>query len=397
MNQQNINSEKKMRLLHVVASPFPANQGTAAATSELISALAQRGHEIHVATYYQGQEIELPNIKIHRIPRLGDPNKMFVGFNILRPLLDFILIFKTLQVALNVRPHIIHCHHHEGIVVTYLTKLIVKIPTIYHCQASMAQELPIYLKPKSLFRKLGQYLDQMAPRIADRNIAVSKDLANEIKSKSIDCTYLPMVVDYKMFENLNGFRDLDKYNLGDRKIVLYTGVVDQFQGIEDLLKTMKIVKNRVPVSMLVIATPISNSEQIESYKLLAESLDISDSVRFIENLPFKELPGLLSAADVAVIPRKHCPGFPIKLLNYIASQKPVVAMKGSAKVLENEVNGLVAETYEDFGAKITKILKNPELGNSYAEKAKPILQDFTPESVSVKLEDIYLELTNETR
>jgi len=395
MNNNNLNIKNKLRLLHVVASPFPANQGTAAATCELISALAKRGHEIHVVTYYQGQEIELPNVKIHRIPRLGNPNKIFVGFNKLRPVLDFILIFKTLQVALKVKPHIIHSHHHEGIMATFLTRLLVKIPTLYHCQASMEQELPLYLRPKYLFRKLGYFLDVMAPKIADYNIAVSKDLADEIRNSSRECTYLPIIVDYKIFMNPNGFHPLDQYKLDDKKIVLYTGVVDQFQGIDNLLRAMKFVKEKVPGSMLVIATPISNRGQIEQHRDHIDKLGISDSVLFIENLPFKELPGLLSAADIAVIPRKHCPGFPIKLLNYIASNKPVVAMKGSAKVLVDEVNGMVADNYEDFGEKIVKLLRNPELGTIFAEKAKSILEDFTPETVSSRMEEIYFDLTNE--
>ena len=395
MIRKNLNSINKLKLLHVVASPFPANQGTAAATCELISALSKRGHEIHVVTYYQGQDTELPNVKIHRIPKLGDPNKIFVGFNMLRPVLDFILIFKILQVALKIKPHIIHSHHHEGILATSLTRLIVKIPTIYHCQASMEQELPLYLSPKYLFRKLGRFLDLIAPRISDFNVAVSKDLANEIKSNSIECKYIPIIVDYKMFLNANRFYDMGKYNLADKKIVLYTGVVDQFQGIDNLLKAMKIVKASVPGSMLVIATPISNRDQVELHRVHIERLGISDSVLFIENLPFKELPGLLSKADVAVIPREHCPGFPIKLLNYIASNKPVVAMKGSAKVLEDEVNGLVAENFEEFGEKIIKLLTDPELGNKFACKAKNILKDFTPDSVSMKMEDVYSELTGE--
>ena len=73
---------KKLRILNVVASPFPSNQGTAGATRELVTALANKGHEIHIVTYYQGQNIDLGGIKIHRIPRLGDPNNFFVGFNL---------------------------------------------------------------------------------------------------------------------------------------------------------------------------------------------------------------------------------------------------------------------------------------------------------------------------
>ena len=205
MTQNYIKPGERLKLLHVVASPFPANQGTAAATCELISALASRGHEIHVVTYYQGLDLDLPGIKIHRIPRLGEPGKMFVGFNFRRPFLDFLLIFKTLQTAIKIKPDVLHCHHHEGIYVSYLTKLLSGTPTLYHCHASMAQELPLYLKPKSLFRRLGQILDFTAPKIADFNIAVSQDLANEVEKVSSGCSYMPLIVDHKIFANPNEF------------------------------------------------------------------------------------------------------------------------------------------------------------------------------------------------
>src|ERR1700737_2599444 len=124
----------KLKILHVVATPFPANQGTAGAIRELINALFEKRHEIHVVTYYQGEDTHIPDVCVHRIPSLGGRrDESFVGFTKKRPLLDLALAFKTLEVALKVRPHIIHAHHHEGAMTAFLSRIITKIPLVYHC------------------------------------------------------------------------------------------------------------------------------------------------------------------------------------------------------------------------------------------------------------------------
>src|SRR5882724_11639544 len=170
----------KLKILHVVATPFPANQGTAAAARELINALSKREHEIHVVTYYQGQDAELPGIHIHRIPRLGKSDEYFVGFTKKRPLLDLALAFKTLQVVRKVRPHVIHAHHHEGVLAAFPSNLINGIPLLYHCVASMEEELPLFVRPRFLTQKLGKWLDVFIPNLADCCGVASPDLINSI-------------------------------------------------------------------------------------------------------------------------------------------------------------------------------------------------------------------------
>ena len=59
-------------------------------------------------------------------------------------------------------------------------------------------------------------------------------------------------------------------------------------------------------------------------------LALDGHVTIIPNRSFEEIPHFLAAADVTVVPRPHCPGFPVKLLNYMAAGKPIVVFAGSA-------------------------------------------------------------------
>lgn len=386
----------KLNILHVVATPFPANQGTAAAVKELINALVKMGHEIHIVTYYQGEDTPIPGVYIHRIPSLGGRrNESFVGFTKKRPLLDLALALKTLQVVRRVRPHVIHAHHHEGVMAAFLSRIISKIPLIYHCVASMEQELPLFVRPSFLLQRIGKLLDTFVPRLADYCVALSPDLVDNIGMTGFPpekTFYLPMVVDTSLFREGSGEKFRDRYRLANNNIILYTGVVDEFQGLGNLLKSMTIVTKEVPSAKLIIAATIFNVNQIKKYRALVQELGLENFVMFLEDFPFSELPNLLAVADVTVIPREKCPGFPMKLLNYMAAGKPIVSMRGSAKILREGKNGLIADTWEELGEKILVLLKDKDLSQRLGRAGKLELDRFAPDVVAEKMERVYISL-----
>jgi 1,2-diacylglycerol 3-alpha-glucosyltransferase len=385
----------KLRLVHVVATPFPANQGTAAAARELINALSKRGHEIHVVTYYQGQDGELPGVYMHRIPRLGRSDESFVGFTKKRPLLDIALAFKTLQVVRKVRPHVIHAHHHEGVLAAFPSRFITGIPVLYHCVASMEEELPLFIRPKSIMQRLGGLLDVFIPDLADCCGVASPDLVNSIcrnGSFHKQVFDLPTIVDVSTFAKGDGIKFRRNSGMINDPMVLYTGVINEFQGIDNLLRAMTVVADRMPSAKLVVAASLSNEIQVAKYETLANELGLKNNVVFLKGFPFNELPHLLAAADVTVMPREKCAGFPIKLLNYMAAGKPIVAMRGTAKILREGKNGLVADTWEELGEKIVMLLRNKELSKGLGEAGRSELGWFAPDAVVEKTEQIYLSL-----
>ncbi len=386
----------KLNILHVVATPFPANQGTAAAVRELINALVKRGHEIHIVTYYNGEDTTIPDVYIHRIPSLGGRrDESFVGFTKKRPLLDLALAFKTLQVARKVRPHVIHAHHHEGVLAAFPSRFITRIPVVYHCVASMEEELPLFIRPRFLIRRLGRFLDAFIPHLADCCGVASPDLINTIcrdgfSHKSV--FDLPTIVDTSKFNEIDGMGFREMYGITNNPVVLYTGTIDEFQGIDNLLKSMAIVIREIPSAKLIMAVSISNGVQVKKYEALAEEIGLKNNVLFLEGVPFNELPHLLAASDVAVMPRGRCAGFPVKLLNYMAAGKPIAAMRGTAKILEDGKNGLIADTPEELGEKILILLKNKDLSQRLGRAGKLELGRFAPDVVAEKMEQIYISL-----
>jgi glycosyltransferase involved in cell wall biosynthesis len=158
---------------------------------------------------------------------------------------------------------------------------------------------------------------------------------------------------------------------------LYTGVLERFQRIDYLLAAMAIVSRSAPDAVLVIAGNIKNDEAIERYSKLAARLRIADRVKFVRSVPLDVLPDYLAMADVAVISRPNCPGYPIKLLNYVAAAKPVVSFAGSAKSLCHGYSGYVAENdnVEDLARGIKLFLDDSEMGSRIGAQARESMKE----------------------
>src|SRR5439155_707672 len=68
---------------------------------------------------------------------------------------------------------------------------------------------------------------------------------------------------------------------------------------------------------------------------------VGPGVEIVRAASYDEVRARLDAADVAVSPRTERSGFPMKLLNYMAAGKAIVASAGSAKGLRDGVSGRV--------------------------------------------------------
>ena len=51
----------------VAACPFPVNYGSPAAIRELSQTLSEMGHEVHVVTYPEGDDLPVGTARVHRV------------------------------------------------------------------------------------------------------------------------------------------------------------------------------------------------------------------------------------------------------------------------------------------------------------------------------------------
>ncbi len=368
----------------VAACPFPANHGTPGAIRELSIYLAAQGHDVHVVTYPQYDEgIDVSGLTIHRVAS-GLNFKVPVGPSFGRLVYDFFLIPKLIQVVLKHDIQIIHTHNYEAAIAGTIAKWLTGRIQVYCGINSMADELPTYafFKSKKMALRLGRFLDRIVPKAADFLMLLSDELKTYLhKDIGIDedkLLVIPPGVDLSMFANGNGVLVRQQHKLTAKTpLIMYTGTLEAFQNLGYLFAAMVHVAKKIPDAKLMIVTNFSHASAREEYTKLAEKLGISRHVIFTENMTLKSLPDFLAAADVTVVPRVFCPGYPIKLLNYMAAGTATVSFEGSAKALCHGYNGYVAKNCdaEDMAKGICLLLENPKLREVVGTRAKATIPD----------------------
>ncbi|MBW4672202.1 MAG: glycosyltransferase family 4 protein [Cyanomargarita calcarea GSE-NOS-MK-12-04C] len=146
---------------------------------------------------------------------------------------------------------------------------------------------------------------------------------------------IPGGVDIERFQpNLSP--NLARTQLGwpsDRQIIFTSRRLVNRVGLDKLLEALAIIKPRVPDVMLAIA---GRGPMLASLQQQADSLGLSDRVKFLGFLPDEQLPVAYQAADISVMPSQSFEGFGLALVESLACGTPVLCtpVGGMPEILE---------------------------------------------------------------
>jgi glycosyltransferase involved in cell wall biosynthesis len=359
-----------MRVAMVAACPFPANHGTPGAIRELSLYLARQGHEVHVVTYPYGEDLPIDGIQVHRTS--GKPMRsraITIGPSWDRLLDDARLIFTLARVIRRYDIQIIHSHNYEATLAGIAAKWLTGRPLIYTGVNNMADELPSYrfIRPNALARLLGKALDYTVPRGGNVLMVLSDELKTYLQDIGVPAErilVIPPGVDVDFFGGGDGMRVRERHGLtATTPLVMYTGALESFQRVDYLIQACALAQRSVPDAVTMIVGNIPNPGAKDALQRMARELGVAERVLFVDSVPLDQLPDYLAAADVAVVPRPSCPGYPIKLLNYMACAKAIVTFAGSAKAICHGYSGYVAQDHdvEDLARGIALLLTNPSV------------------------------------
>jgi glycosyltransferase involved in cell wall biosynthesis len=175
------------------------------------------------------------------------------------------------------------------------------------------------------------------------------------------------------------------------RTLIYTGNLAPYQGIDLMLQAFRKILSKHPKVKLKIIT----NSSIEPYADTISKLGLQNNL-IIEEADYFHIPAHLHAADVALHPRIHSDGLPLKLLNYMATGRPIVSFQGSAEVLEHERTGLIVpgNDVDKFADAVLRLLDNPPFAETLGKNAQAHVQEFFVWENSIRtLEAIYGSLT----
>jgi glycosyltransferase involved in cell wall biosynthesis len=360
-----------MRVALVIAGPYPALRGSQVLVSHLARGLAARDHDVRVVTY-------------------GERRGLRPGPRPARVLLDAVLVARLWRVARRARVDVIHAHNYEAAIAGLLVGRTLGLPTVYHGHSALEQELPTYVAGPAVRRgmaRLGRLLDAQVPRRADFCIAVTEDLGAHLRRTGVRDRSLACIEPAGAPDELAGSRSAAP----EPGLVCYAGNLDGYQNLDFLLRSFTLVRAAVPGTRLVLVTHAD--ARVHTARLVEAGLP--PDVDIVQAASYEEVRDRLGAATVAVCPRAERSGFPMKLLNYMAAGKAIVACAGSAKGLLDGVTARVVgdEDTAGFADAVVSLLRDPAARARLGAAARRAVESRDAwEKVLDRVESIYRQV-----
>ncbi|HUS12245.1 MAG TPA: glycosyltransferase family 4 protein, partial [Pyrinomonadaceae bacterium] len=120
----------------------------------------------------------------------------------------------------------------------------------------------------------------------------------------------------------------------DAEMIVYTGAINRLEGVDFLIRAMKEVVAARPSAQLVLAGAVIGDiveGAAPDYHNMPRDLGIERNVKFLGTVSKEDVRDLLAASDCLAMPKRDHPGneaaSPIKLGEYLASGRPVVASR----------------------------------------------------------------------
>lgn len=194
--------------------------------------------------------------------------------------------------------------------------------------------------------------------------------------------WLPNGVDISYYDptavNGNTWREKNNFNPQD-VLFLYAGIIGLAQGLEVILHAAQLVKDKPELKFILLG---SGPEKEKLQHLKAE-LQL-ENVLFVDGVTKKEMPEIVAASDVSVIPLKKMDLFlgaiPSKIFENLAMQKPILlGVDGEAKELFIEQGncGLYfePENYKALAEAAIKISTDTNLRKQLGENGRKYVSE----------------------
>lgn len=356
-----------MKALVVAPQPFFSPRGTPFSVYYRTLVTSELGVEVDFLTYAEGQDVDIPGVRIYRIPRFKCFGNVKIGPSFLKLFLDFFMIIWTVGLLLRNRYDFVHAHE-EAVFFCRFLKPLFRFKLIYDMHSSLPQQLTNFeFTTSKILIGIFKKLEDSCLRAADAVITICPDLADYVDT-IIENKEKHFLIENSIFEpvklaSANTTGSTTAANIREetclpagRKFVVYTGTLEPYQGIDILIRSFPEVLKARPEAFLLIAG--GNPNQVFQYRALADEYGIKADSLFTGRVSQALAKVYNAKASVLLSPRSSGTNTPLKIYEQLASGVPLVATKiySHTQVLDNKVAILVDPTSKDMARGILEAL-----------------------------------------
>jgi glycosyltransferase involved in cell wall biosynthesis len=291
----------------------------------------------------------------------------------------------------------IYERHHIFDTGIILAKLF-NIPYISEVNGIPTKEAEVSGSYGKSIQKIVRIIEKIILKRADKIVAVSHSIKRimeteyDIESKNI--TVIQNGANTDLFKPMDTKEVRKELNFNrNANYVGFSGSFASWHGLEDLVKSAPLILKEVVSTKFLLVGAGKRKEQIVQ---MVNDLNLTDNFIFINKISYEEVPKYVNAFDVCVIlKKKDIPGSPLKLWEYMACGKPVIATNTEDfKALEEYNAGILVdpEKPEEVADAIITLLENRELREEMGKNGrKYVVENRSWESVAREVEKVMRE------
>jgi glycosyltransferase involved in cell wall biosynthesis len=341
---------------------------------EMITALREQGHEVRVvapaAAADQGAAM---GSEVGWVRRLRQHLPMAV-YELLEMAYSLVAYRRLLQAAREFKPDVLYERCNLFLLSGLMLKKRTGLPLLLEVNAPLADER---LRFGGLgLPSLARWSETTVWRGADVVLPVTQVLADVISAGGVPADRLVVIpngINEAHFAHAPGNAEA-KAQLGDgwsdALVLGFTGFVREWNGVDRILHWMASPAGPASARLLMVGDGPARAD----LEALAAQLGLRERLRFTGVVPREQVPAHVAAFDIALQPAVTPYASPLKLFEYLALGKAIVAprMPNIMEVLRHDHNALLFDPADVHGLSdaLTTLAADAELRLRLQQQAR---------------------------
>jgi glycosyltransferase involved in cell wall biosynthesis len=302
-----------MRILY--SHRIGTRDGQGVHIEELVTAFRQLGHEVCIVgpSVYERAEFGNDSRLVLRIRRMLPR----AASELAELAYSAVAALRLWRSARAFAPDVVYERHNLFFLAGMLVARHLRVPYCVEVNAPLADERERFAGLS--LKRLAHGLEHAVWRSADRVLTVTSVLKNIVAAAGVPPGRIEVV---QNATDVSVFANIGLAEVGEGPIVLgFVGFMRDWHGLDHVVREIANYRGRPPVQLVIVGEGPAK----DALRQQAAALGIADRVRFPGLVDRAAIPRVISGFDIALQPRAVGYASPLKLFEYMAAGRAIVA------------------------------------------------------------------------
>lgn len=344
---------------------------------ELSRELGRLGHKVDIYTRAhdpRDAQVDYPSENVRVIHIQAGPVEDMGKMSQYSHLPDFILNMEAFSQRDATRYDLVNSHYwlSGSVGMRFASQWGVPHTVMFHTLGAIKNRLPVGEKESAVRLAAERDIANASQCIISATALEKKELVRLYGAEAEKIRVVPCGVNTALFKPHDKADVRKSLGFGEGKIILFVGRIEALKGIDNLIRSIGILKENKDVKLVVIGGDEHSQPEVNRLKAMTRNLNIADSVQFLGTVPQSQLPLYYNAADVSVV-ASYYESFCLVILESLACGTPVVSTRvGIApEVIRKVENGVLVpdNTPQSLAVGLVDIINAKNMDKTYIRQS----------------------------